>query len=90
MVLAAAGKAFSCQAGTVITIDLTTLTDAELAMLEWAHPRDFANPLSVTNEYPNAIFAERQRRHEVGARAKARALDDRLRRASQSIGDVRA
>lgn len=52
----------------MIDIDLTTLTDAELAVLEWAHPRDFANPLRLTNEYPNAIFAERQRRHEARVR----------------------
>jgi hypothetical protein len=56
----------------VSIVDLIRLTDAELAMLELARPRDFANPLSLANEYPNAIFAERQRRRHFSIRAAFR------------------
>jgi hypothetical protein len=31
----------------VIDVDLTKLSDAELAALERVHPRDFTNPLSL-------------------------------------------
>jgi hypothetical protein len=51
-------------------VDLSKLTDDELARLERGHPRDVANPLSAANDYPNAIFAERQRRHEARVRTK--------------------
>jgi hypothetical protein len=54
----------------MIDIDLKMLTDDELARLDRAHPRDHTNPLNTTNEYPNAIFAERQRRHEARVREK--------------------
>ena len=54
----------------MIDVDLSKLTDDELTRLERAHPRDIANPLSAANDFPNAIFAERQRRHEARVRAK--------------------
>ncbi|MGH7616111.1 MAG: hypothetical protein ACREPM_02670 [Gemmatimonadaceae bacterium] len=52
----------------MIDVDLSMLTDDELANLAGSRPRDFTNSLSHVNDYPNAIFAERQRRHEARVR----------------------
>jgi hypothetical protein len=52
----------------MVDVELTTLTDAELTELERAHPRVFGYPLSGENEYPNALFAERQHRHDARIR----------------------
>jgi hypothetical protein len=52
-------------------LDLSKLTDDELDRLDRAHPRDFAHPLAAANDYPNAIFAERQRRQQAWLRGKS-------------------
>jgi hypothetical protein len=49
-------------------VELSLLTDDELKQLEAIHPRDLTYPLSLANELPNTIFAERQRRLAAGLR----------------------
>ena len=52
----------------MIDVDLSHLSDDELAALARMYLRDVAYPLSTANVYPNAIFAEQQRRHEARVR----------------------
>jgi len=52
----------------MIDVDLSHVSDEELAALARVHLRDLAYPLSAANVYPNAIFAEQQRRHGVRVR----------------------
>jgi len=52
----------------MIDLDLSMLTDDELDQLERCHPRDLIHPIAAANDYPNAIFAERQRRQQARLR----------------------